>query len=132
MSKFSRFVQEAHQRGLLSMTKLENGQLEIGPPTVGATPEPRAALPALEPVDVDRPAAAVDGVVRESAEPSEEREERARCGRRGRGRGRGRDREDRGRAAAPAPAPSSDLPAPLRLAEEPVATGGEVIGAAGE
>jgi uncharacterized protein (TIGR00288 family) len=134
MSKFSRFVQEAHQRGLLSMTKLENGQLEIGPPAANAPPEPRAAIPALEPVEVDRPAAAVDGVVREreSAEPSEEREERARRGRRGRGRGRVRDREDRGRAPAPAPAPSSDLPAPLRLAEEPVATAGEAIGAAGE
>jgi uncharacterized protein (TIGR00288 family) len=136
MSKFSRFVQEAHQRGLLSMTKLENGQLEIGPPSSGAAPESRAALPALEQVEVDRPAAAVDGAVREreAAEPSEEREERARRSRRGRGRGRGRDREERGRApaAAPAPAPSSDLPAPLRLAEEPVVTGGEVIGAAGE
>src|SRR5690242_5225676 len=30
-SKFSRFVQQAQERGLLSVTKLENGQLEIGP-----------------------------------------------------------------------------------------------------
>src|ERR687893_1108344 len=32
MAKFSRFVQEAAGRGLLSTTKLENGQLEVGPP----------------------------------------------------------------------------------------------------
>ena len=36
MAKFSRFVQDAVQRGLLSATKLENGQLEIGLPS-GAT-----------------------------------------------------------------------------------------------
>ncbi len=32
MSKFSRFVQEAAQRGLLSLSKMDNGQLEVGPP----------------------------------------------------------------------------------------------------
>src|SRR5437773_2548635 len=117
MSKFSRFVQEAHQRGLLSMTKLENGQLEIGPPLTAAAPESRAALPALEPVELQRPAAPVDGAVREreAGEQAEEREERGRRGRRGRGRGRGRDREDRPRPAAPAaPAATTDLLAPLR------------------
>ena len=31
-SKFSRFTQEAAERGLLKMTKLENGQLEIDIP----------------------------------------------------------------------------------------------------
>src|SRR5690242_15397800 len=41
MSKFSRFVQEAAQRGLLSVTKLENGQLEIGLPQATAG-SPRA------------------------------------------------------------------------------------------
>ena len=134
MSKFSRFVQEAHQRGLLSMTKLENGQLEIGPPLAPAVPESRAPLPALEPIEVERPGVPADGVVREreAAEPAEEREERSRRGRRGRGRGRGREREDRGRTPAAAPAATTDLPTPLRLAEEPVATGGEAIGAAGE
>ncbi|HKW12388.1 MAG TPA: NYN domain-containing protein, partial [Gemmatimonadaceae bacterium] len=133
MSKFSRFVQEAHQRGLLSMTKLENGQLEIGPPA-GAAVEVRAALPALEPLVVEPPVAPTDGAVREreSAEPSDEREERVRRGRRGRGRGRGRDREERARpAAAAAPAPP-DLPAPLRLAEESIAPSGEAIGTTGE
>src|SRR5688572_6390340 len=32
MSKFSRFVTEAAHKGLLTLTKLENGQLEVGPP----------------------------------------------------------------------------------------------------
>src|SRR5437868_10919013 len=133
MSKFSRFVQEAHQRGLVSMTKLENGQLEIGLPQDRAAAEPRPSVPELEPIDLDRTtAAATDGVVREPSETTEgreEREERGRRGRRGRGRGRGRDREDRDRA----PAASADLPAPLALAEEPiVAATAEAIGAAGE
>src|SRR6476660_1100416 len=42
MAKFSRFVQDAVQRGLLSATKLENGQLEIGLPS-GAQGAARAA-----------------------------------------------------------------------------------------
>src|SRR3982751_2768238 len=42
MAKFSRFVQDAVQRGLLSATKLENGQLEIGLPS-GAKGDVRAA-----------------------------------------------------------------------------------------
>src|ERR1051326_820458 len=134
MSKFSRFVQQAHEKGLLSMTKLENGHAEIRPPiSPPAGPaEPRAEMEP-EPLEMERPAASVDGVVRprEATETSEEREERGRRGRRGRGRGRGREREERGRA--PAPAAATDLPAPLRLAEEPIATSsGESIGAAGE
>ena len=131
MSKFSRFVQEAHQRGLLSMTKLENGQLEIGLPLqpAAATTDGRAAA-APESSEVDRAESPADGAARpREAEASEEREERARRSRRGRGRGRGRDREERARPPAPA---ASDLPAPLRLAEEPVAEGGEGIGTAGE
>ena len=131
MSKFSRFVQEAHQRGLLSMTKLENGQLEIGLPIQqSGAAETRPAVE-LEPVDADRAAAQTDGAPRpREAEGSEEREERSRRGRRGRGRGRGREREERGRA--PTPAPATDLPAPLRLAEEPVVAGEEGVGVAGE
>ncbi|MFL5616225.1 MAG: NYN domain-containing protein [Gemmatimonadaceae bacterium] len=134
MSKFSRFVQEAHQKGLLSMTKLENGQLEIGPPATppvsGAETRPSEA----EHVEVDRSVAATDGAIptREAPEPQEEREERSRRGRRGRGRGRGREREDRSRAPASTPT-TPDLQAPLQLAEESVAVGGgESIGTAGE
>src|SRR5437762_11275433 len=133
MSKFSRFVQEAHQRGLLSMTKLENGQLEIGIPQGAPSTPPRPAIPELEPIDVDRATAQTDGVTRDvidAGEVSEEREDRVRRGRRGRGRGRGR--EDRRRAPAVQTLPT-DLPAPLALAEEPVAPpGGEAIGASGE
>src|SRR4026208_1253571 len=36
MSKFSRFVTEAAHKGLLTLTKLENGQLEVGPPGAAA------------------------------------------------------------------------------------------------
>jgi uncharacterized protein (TIGR00288 family) len=132
MSKFSRFVQEAHQRGLVSMTKLENGQLEVGLPQPSPTSESRTA-PDLEPIDIGRSVAAVDGVVRDTtdADRREEREEPARRSRRGRGRGRGRDRDDRSRAAA-AP-PTTDLPATLALTEEPVApAAAEAIGANGE
>ena len=81
MAKFSRFVQEAVQRGLLSATKLENGQLEIGLPS-GAKGEARAAENA-----------AADEAARGDGEAAEDRKRDGR-GRRGR-RGRGRDREDR-------------------------------------
>ena len=91
ISKFSKFCLEAAQKGLLVVTKLENGQLEVAPPTggeKGATRAPassgsraasalRAASPAPAPV------AALEG---------EEREPRGRRGRRG---GRGRNRGER-------------------------------------
>src|SRR5258707_1103391 len=76
MSKFSRFVTEAAHRGLLTLTKLENGQLEVGPP--GATRTLPAGQESAEP-QVPRLAAA-------EGEPVE----RSRRGRRG---GRGRDRD---------------------------------------
>jgi len=80
ISKFSRFCQEAAQRGLLTVTKLENGQLEVDLPS--------AAPAAAEPI----PARAV---VVEQLEALPQPEERgSRRGRRGRG-GRGRDREGR-------------------------------------
>jgi hypothetical protein len=94
MAKFSRFVQDAVQRGLLSATKLENGQLEIGLPS-GARGEARAA----ENAAADE-AARGDGT---DAAEDRKREGRSRRGRRG----RGRDREERGprteRAAAELP-----------------------------
>src|SRR5258708_40278795 len=69
MSKFSRFVQDAVQRGLISATKLENGQLEIG------LPGERAAEPAAE--TASRAEAAVT--------PGEDRKSRGRRARRARG-----------------------------------------------
>ena len=89
MSKFSRFVTEAAHRGLLTLTKLENGQLEVGPP--GATRTLPAGQESAEP-HVPRLAAPAEG------EPVE----RSRRGRRG---GRGRDREVRGQRTAVAAAP---------------------------
>jgi uncharacterized protein (TIGR00288 family) len=73
MSKFSRFVSEAAHRNLLVLTKLENGQFEVAPPTgTGAGGSQAASLPA--------------GQEAESGD-------RGRRGRRG---GRGRDRDGRG------------------------------------
>jgi len=121
MAKFSRFVQDAVQRGLLSATKLENGQLEIGLPS-GAQGAARAAETAAAADEASRG----DGV-----EPAEDRKRDGR-GRRGR-RGRGRDREDRGpRADRAAGAPLDEeaasipearvqpveTPAPLPVARE--------------
>ena len=82
ISKFSRFCQEAAQRGLLSVTKLDNGQLEVDLPGSTSGTETQTLRP--EPV-----APAADG----GAPPATE-ERGPRRGRRGRG-GRGRDREDR-------------------------------------
>jgi len=83
MSKFSRFVTEAAHRGLLTLTKLENGQLEVGPP--GAV----RSLPAGQ--EGTQPAAP-------RLAPAEgEVAERPRRGRRG---GRGRDRDVRGQRSA--------------------------------
>jgi uncharacterized protein (TIGR00288 family) len=95
MSKFSRFCMEAATRGLLSVTKLENGQLEVAPGKKGAA-TPSASSAAAEPRRAE----------------GEEREGRRR-GRRGRG-GRGREREDRPRAEG-----SSNGSAPAQ-ASEPV------------
>ena len=80
MSKFSRFCLEAASKGRLQVTKLENGQLEVGPAQGGA------------------PAPAATETNGERAPRAEgEREGRGRRGRRGRGgRGRGGDREERG------------------------------------
>jgi uncharacterized protein (TIGR00288 family) len=90
MSKFSRFVTEAAHRGLLTLTKLENGQLEVGPP--GAARSLPAGQEGTQPV-APRLAPAEGEVA-----------ERPRRGRRG---GRGRDRDVRGqRSAAASPIPT--------------------------
>ena len=101
ISKFSRFCLEAAQRGLISVNKLDNGQLEVGlPRDTGAAAASVAAVTGVAAAVVDDNGAArearEDNVRREAKEGREERarEERNRRGRRGRG--RGRDREDRG------------------------------------
>src|SRR5687768_33312 len=86
-SKFSKFCQDAAEQGLIKVTKLENGQLEVAPTEQSAragtagTPAPRGPGAA--------PHAPSHGV---AASGNGDREERGRRGRRG-GRGRGRDRE---------------------------------------
>ncbi len=78
-SRFSKFVLEASHKGLIRLTKLDNGQYEVGP---AGSP---ASTPKSEPARVEEPA------------PREGR------GRRGRGRGRGRGpREGREGEVAPA------------------------------
>jgi len=87
ISKFSRFCQEAAQKGLLSVTKLDNGQLEVDLPGAATTSgaetrsTPHEAAPAV--------AAESSEVAAGEARPL------ARRGRRGRG-GRGREREGAG------------------------------------
>jgi len=84
ISKFSRFCQEASQKGLLAVTKLENGQLEVDLPEAGSSAETRivtAESPAAEPAESGTAA-------------NDERPNGRRRGRRG-GRGRGGDRESR-------------------------------------
>ena len=87
MSKFSKFCQEAASQGLLKVTKLENGQLEVAPTEqsaragTGGTPSPRG--PGAQAATAPTPGTTAPG--------NGEREERGgRRGRRG-GRGRGRD-----------------------------------------
>jgi len=99
--KFSRFVQDAQQRGLLKVTKLESGQLEVDMPE-------GVVLAASAPA-----AASVDAETREARD---ERERRGRRGRRGRGRDRfERDREPREGDAADAEA--TDAPGGVALDE---------------
>jgi uncharacterized protein (TIGR00288 family) len=129
MSKFSRFVTEAAHRGLLTLTKLENGQLEVGPP--GAVRSLPAGQEGTQPL-APRLAPAEGEVA-----------ERPRRGRRG---GRGRDRDVRGQRSAAAATivtqpsaanveslPQQELPAftaaPAAAAAAPAA--GDGIGSSG-
>lgn len=100
-NRFSKFVTEAGAKGLLRVTKLDNGQYEVAP-NEGAAP----AAPAPS-RGGDRAAAAA-----ETPRDGERRDEGGRRGRRGRGRGRDRDRTETPAAdAAPteaAAAPRAD------------------------
>jgi len=90
MAKFSRFAQEAAQRGLIRVTKLENGQMEVD---IAGDGKIVAAIPATT---------SAEGAPRPTLERGGEAgDDSARRGRRGRGgRGRGREREPRGESAA--------------------------------
>ena len=87
ISKFSKFCLEAAQKGLLVVTKLENGQLEVAPPAGGDRSAPQAPAVARAPIPTPRTSAA----------EGEERESRGRRGRRG---GRGRNRGERAESSA--------------------------------
>ena len=94
-SRFSKFVIEAARRGLITLTRLDNGQYEIalGPQVQGAAAQP--ALAAMSEA-TDKP--------------------RSRGGRGGRGRGRGaRDREE-SPTAPTEPAPTEEPEAPAAKA----------------
>ena len=117
-AKFSLFVAEAAKRGLVSLNKLENGQLEVDLPKETATPA--AAESAAAPVPSAQPPRAADD------------EERSRRG----GRGRGRDRERPRREAkepAAAVSPPAEVPAPAaaRSESQEKAQGGDEIGVSG-
>ena len=106
-AKFSVFVSEAAKRGLLSINKLENGQLEVDLPRPAS--ENGSAAPAASAPAAAAPAAA----------PAEDSEDAERS-RRGRGRGRGRGRDDRGpRPAAAAPSAPAGEAAAAPKAEAP-------------
>ena len=106
MSKFSRFCQEASHKGLIHVTKLENGQLEVSLPIAGRKDAPKPA---------DAPAAAASA-------PRDEDESRGRRGRRG-GRGRGRERgaEPRPEAIGESPAAAAPSAAAPSAAAAPAA-----------
>jgi uncharacterized protein (TIGR00288 family) len=105
MSKFSRFCQEASHKGLIHVTKLENGQLEV-------------SLPNAVRKDVPKPTDAVVAPMAVASAPRDDDESGRRRGRRG-GRGRGRDRE---RGAEPridgvvTGAPTAPVAAPVAAA----------------
>jgi len=135
MSKFSRFVQEAAQRGLISLSKMDNGQLEVGPVRPGQTPAETAPPATAASASEERATAPAD---RETAPHGERGEERGRRGRRG---GRGRGREARGArdsgpvadAAAEAPAVVAAAPtAPSAPAADERHEVAVAIGASGE
>ena len=113
MSKFSRFVTDAAHRGLLTLTKLENGQLEVGPPRAGG------ALPAETGTESHAP---------RIAPPAEEGEaaERPRRGRRG---GRGRDRERSSQRTTPVvahPVAEAEPVTPRELSRPAASVNGEI------
>jgi len=117
IAKFSKFCLEAAQKGLLKVTKLENGQLEVAPPEAG----PRASETR------ERVAGGAKGKARtEVAEDGAERPGRGRRGRRG---GRGRKRGDRAEHAGPAT--ESSEPAAEIVAEEDSGAAGDASAGAG-
>jgi uncharacterized protein (TIGR00288 family) len=141
-SKFSKFCQEASRRGLIRITKLENGQLEVRPPDEqpaqprqpAARPSRRRNLSVVQESEAPGVVADAPGVVadapevqevdeeeaEEAAAPRATREGRTRRGRRG---GRGRKRPAQGEVAEAMP---DDAALPTQVANDtPVERGAE-------
>ncbi len=117
MNRFSKFVSEAADRGLITVVKQENGQYEIGLPEAksAATGRGRRA-PKTEAPTAEVPKGETSKA--ETAEPREERSGRRRRG--GRGRSRGREGGEDGSASsitAPAAGGAVTGPTGLTLAE---------------
>jgi hypothetical protein len=105
-NRFSKFVTEAGNRGLIRVNKLENGQFEVAPVAAADAAAGRVAAPPPSRAPARR----------EPAPAVAEAEENGRRGRRGR-RGRGRDRTERVvPREEPAP-PAVPVAGPLTLAE---------------
>ena len=116
MAKFSRFVQEAAQRGLLRLSRLENGQIEVGVVERAAdevSPAPAAAGEEVR----DRQG----GAPRPDVARTEENGRRGRRGGRGRERGERREREARPVEGGLAQQPTSPPPVPAPAAAPPAA-----------
>ena len=113
ISKFSKFCQEAASKGLLSVRRLENGQLEVDVPGALAAEAPASAA-------TESPRSV------EVADERPDRNGRSRRGRGGRGRG-GRDREappiSRETPASVSATPASAATPMARAAEGPGADG---------
>jgi len=143
-SKFSKFTMEAAQKGLLNVSRLENGQLEVSPaPSRGAASAPAPAAGGRSagrgrdrhaaPAPATEPAA--DGAVPPAvaAEDEVDRAGRPRRGRRGRG-GRGREgREDRpsSEVSAQVDREAADI-TPVAVSAPHVPAAAELIGESGE
>jgi uncharacterized protein (TIGR00288 family) len=91
-NRFSKFVVEAGQRGVVVVTKLDNGQYEVAPPAGGIAAGAPAAAGAAS-----RPPREVEGARRDGEAA---RDENGRRGRSRRGRGRGAERAPAGRERA--------------------------------
>ena len=116
-SKFSKFCQDAAEQGLIKVTKLENGQLEVAP-TEQSARAGTAGMPAPRgPVSPGGASSHVSATASNNGERDEARE-RGRRGRRG-GRGRGRDgREGQGREPHRDPARSPEVVAATESAPQ--------------
>jgi hypothetical protein len=97
-NRFSKFVTEAGGKGLIKVTKLDNGQYEIAPiaSAPGATPGARDVILS--------PKGEGSGSTRTEPRTDESRDRSRSRGRRGRG-GRGRERTEEGTTPTETPAP---------------------------